>query len=148
MRRSNFALAACLTIAVAAGSIGLSSCGGGKSGTGRASGPFGSGRATAQATIVPPENRLTGAQVTLQNPENRETYMRITPAPANAQWTSLNFDIDPFDAGEMCCYQSYAGILYVKFTCANGYVGDVTITTILSDSQGHSVEEAVQFTCR
>ena len=144
---SSFAQAAFLLLAVAAGAAGLSSCGGGGG-----SGP--------QATIMPPGGTtprgvmrqsqvgLTDVGVTLSNRKARVVNMTIKPEPAGASWSNVNWDFDPADAGGICCYTRYLETIFVKFECSSGYIGEVTITTIVSDNNGNRVENPKSFNCR
>ena len=95
-----------------------------------------------------PENGLTGLRVDLQRTQGRETRMRMTLEPAGAAWSRINFDIDPADAGGMCCYQSFAESIYFRFTCSDDYNGNSTITILVSQPNGPTVDESVAFTCR
>ncbi len=104
---------------------------------------------TIATTMQEPENTLTGIRVVLQNPHARETSMRILLEPADAQWSGINFEIDPDDnAGNMCCYQTFAESIYVSFLCSNSYTGNATITIIVSAPNGHAVQKSVSVTCR
>ena len=68
--------------------------------------------------------------------------------PADADWTWINFDIDPYEAGQVCCYSKYEENFYYGFKCAQGYRGDVTFTTIVSQRNGLDAQESVSFTCQ
>ena len=111
----------------------------------------GDGNADATQTIATtaqePENTLTGIRVILQGSQPRKTSMRIIPEPADAQ-RSIDYEFDPYDAGRMCCYNTFAESIYLKFICSDGYTGNVAITIILSEPNGHEVQESVSFTCR
>ncbi len=148
MRRSSFALMACLILAVVVGSVGLSSCGGGGGGSGGAAAPEVVITPSARSTRTVQENGLTGIRVMLQNQQARETDMRITLEPAGAQWNIFDYEIDPINAGVMCCYQSYAESIYITFTCDNGYTGNVTLTFIVTGTNHYTAEEPVTFTCQ
>lgn len=148
MRRSSIVLTACLVFASAAGSVGLSSCGGGKSGSAGGNARLGSRSSPSQTTITPPGPRLTGVQITQQGAQSRQTSLRIVPEPASADWSNLNFEIVPHDAGQMCCYNRFNQYSFVTFNCSNNYIGEAEITTIVSGTDGRSFEEAVSFDCR
>ncbi len=106
------------------------------------------GTDTGQTKTTEPENALTGIGVLAQDSQGRETYMRVRMEPAGAQWARINFEIEPYDAGNMCCYQSFADDVYVKFTCAGGYSGGATVKIIVDDHYGHRFEKPISFTCR
>ena len=105
---------------------------------------------TSQMPVQEPDNRLTGIReiILREGPQGRKTSMRMTLEPADAIWSGISFDIDPDDAGEMCCYQSFAESIYFKFVCSEGYNSDVTTTIIVRDPNGHTVKESVSVTCR
>ena len=94
------------------------------------------------------ENGITGLQVRLQGQQDRKTGMRMTLIPEDADRSGLSFKLDPDDAGKMCCYNSFAESIYFGFECLEGYYGHVTITILVTDNNGHTVQESVPFTCR
>ena len=104
------------------------------------------------ATVSPPaqepEKRLTGIRITLGRRSDREASMRMTTEPDGAPWSGINFDIEPVEAGRMCCYTSYADIVFLGFRCQSGYNGSVSITTNVSQRGGPTVSRSVSFTCR
>ena len=106
------------------------------------------GSNTGQTKTAEPENALTGIGVLAQDSQGRETYMRVRIEPAGAQWARVNFEIEPYEAGNMCCYQSFADDVYIKFTCAGGYSGGATVKIIVDDHYGHRFEKPISFTCR
>ncbi len=106
------------------------------------------GTDTGQTKTTEPENALTGIGVLAQDSQGRETYMRVRMEPAGAQWARVNFEIEPYEAGNMCCYQSFADDVYIKFTCAGGYSGGATVKIIVDDHYGHRFEKPISFTCR
>ena len=101
-----------------------------------------------QTKTTEPENALTGIGVLAQDSQGRETYMRVRMEPSGAQWARINFEIEPYDAGNMCCYQSFADDVYIKFTCTGGYSGGATVKIIVDDHYGHRFEKPISFTCR
>ena len=103
---------------------------------------------TTTTTVQESENTLTGLRVLLQGSQPRKTGMRIIPEPADAQRPGIKPEIDPYYAGSMCCHNTFAESIYLKFICSDGYTGNVAITIILSESNGHKVQESVSFTCR
>ena len=103
---------------------------------------------TTTTTVQEPENTLTGIRVLLQGSQARKTGMRIIPEPADAQRPGIDYEIDPYYAGSMCCHNTFAESIYLKFICADGYTGNAAITIILSEPNGHKVQESVSFTCR
>ena len=106
------------------------------------------GTDTGQTRTTEPENALSGIGVLAQDSQGRETYMRVRMEPAGAQWARVNFEIEPYEAGNMCCYQSFADDVYIKFTCAGGHSGDATVKIIVDDHYGHRFEKPISFTCR
>ena len=107
---------------------------------------------TSQTPVQEPENRLTGIRdiILQEGPQGRKTGMRMILEPADANWSGINFDIDPDDAGEMCCYQSFAESIYFKFVCSEGYNSDVTTTILVREPEPnrHTVKKSVSVTCR
>ena len=99
-------------------------------------------------TVQEPENTLTGIRVILQGSDPRKASMRIIPEPADAQRPGIDYEFDPYDAGSMCCYNTFAESIYLKFICADGYTGNAAITILISQPNGPTVEESVSFTCR
>ena len=104
--------------------------------------------ATVPPPVREPEIRLTGIRVTLGRRSDREASMRMTTKPDGAPWSGIDFDVDPFDAGRMCCYSSYANDVFLGFRCQTGYNGSVSITTNVSQRGGARVSRTVSFTCR
>ena len=98
--------------------------------------------------VQQPENTITDLLIRKQDVQDREFTMRISFVPEDGEWSGIDYDIDPIDAGNMCCYQSYVESVYLGFECLQGYYGDVTITVKFNDRHGHAVRESVPFTCR
>ncbi|MXY33877.1 MAG: hypothetical protein F4Y60_07260 [Boseongicola sp. SB0664_bin_43] len=102
----------------------------------------------SEESVQEPEKRLTGIRITLGRRSDREASMRMTTVPDGAPWSNIGFDIDPFEAGRMCCYSSYADIVFLGFRCQSGYNGSVSITTNVSQRGGPRASRSVSFTCR
>ncbi len=96
------------------------------------------------------QNTLTGIRdiILREGPQGRETGMRMFLEPADANWSGINFDINPYGAGKMCCYQSFSESIYFKFVCSEDYNGDVTTTIFVNEPNGHGVKKPVSVTCR
>ena len=148
MRRGRFALTLCAVLGLAAGSVGLSSCGGG-----------GGGSPAPLATIAPPKGvaqqtsrqdtgtPLTGVQITLHNSTDRGTTLTMTVEPEDADWGDVMPEIEPYNAGSLQNFQKLGNTFNYRFDCASGYNGDATITMVVTDLHGGQVEESVSFTC-
>ena len=64
--------------------------------------------------------------------------MRISLVPEDGEWSGIDYNIDPIDAGNMCCYQSYVESIYLGFECLQGYDGDVPSRFIFFQRNGPS----------
>ena len=95
-----------------------------------------------------PENALTGLEVRLQGSQARKTTMRITVEPEDAVLSYFDYEIDPIEAGAMCCYQSFAESIYISFDCSVSYTGDATFTFVVGDTNGRTIRDSVSFACQ
>ena len=68
--------------------------------------------------------------------------------PEGADWSWINFKIDPDGAGTMNYHLRSGTTFFYDFECAQGYLGDVNFTTIVSQNSGPDVEGSVSLTCR
>ena len=103
-----------------------------------------------QTTVIKPVVQkpiLTDIQLTTTR-QNRKLNVRMTLVPADADWTWINFDNAPDDAGRPCCYYRFEENFFYAFECKQGYNGDVTFTTIVSQRNGPDVHKSASFTCR
>lgn len=71
----------------------------------------------------------------------------MTLEPEDADWIWIKFDIEPFDAGRVCCYSKTQKNFYYGFQCRRSYQGDVTFTTIVSQRSGPDAQKSVSLTC-
>ena len=98
--------------------------------------------------VQQPENTITDLLIRKQDVQDREFTMRISLVPEDGEWSGIDYNIDPIDAGNMCCYQSYVESIYLGFECLQGYDGDVAITIHIFQRNGPSVSKPVEFTCQ
>ena len=105
--------------------------------------------AVQQTVINPPaqEPALTGIRLTTTR-KYRKLNLRMTLVPPDADWTWINFDIDPEEAGDICCYTKSGDNFFYTLECEPGYSGDVTFTTIVSQGNGPDVQRSFSFTCQ
>ena len=76
----------------------------------------------------------------------RRGFMQLPPEPADAQIGSMSSDIDP--SGRISFSDRIGENLYFTFSCADGYNGDVTITTTVYGSDGSKYKSSLVFTCQ
>ena len=80
----------------------------------------------------------------------RRGFMQLSPEPADAQIGSMSFDTDPplSIVGSISFSTKIGENLFFKFSCADTYTGDVTITATVDGSDDSKHEASLVFTCQ
>ncbi len=98
-------------------------------------------------TSNPPGPVLTGVRLGFfGSNEPRRCFMQLSMEPADAQYGAISFKTD--HSGRISFTTQIGENLFFKFSCADSYTGDVTITATVDGSDDSEYEASLVFTCQ
>ena len=95
--------------------------------------------------VEEPVIELTGADFGVYSNSARSAFLYVDPVPAEARFSSVGTNWEPYEAGRLAFRGSSLGTYYFWFFCDRGYNDNVTISFFVS---GSPIETSVTITCR